>query len=399
MILMKWVTLDMRKVPLGTIVTFKGGGTPSRIKEEFWNGGIPWATVKDLNSGFTLNSTQENISELGLRESASNIIPSGTLIIPTRMSLGKAVISNIAVAINQDLKAVIPANENVSAWYLLWFFVANSKEIEKMGKGATVKGITLDQLKELQIPLPPLEVQKKIAAVLEKADTLRRKREEQIKRLDDLLQATFLDMFGDPVTNPKKICKRQIGQILKVDTGGTPSRERKDFYENGNICWVKTTEVNGDKISETQEKITQKAMQSSNCKIFPVETVLIAMYGQGKTRGQVGILGIEATTNQACAAILPNHSNVNMVFLFHQLKLLYEKLRELGRGGNQPNLNLSIIKNFEILCPNLEDQKAFENFAIKIAQQRCKLIELTKKINILFKSLMQRAFKGELELK
>ena len=163
-------------IKLGDLVDFKGGGTPSRNNPDYWEGNIPWATVKDFNSGKILKSTQESITDLGLKESASNLISKGSLIIPTRMALGKAVITEIDVAINQDLKAVQIKDNKLSNRYLLWYFLANKEKIALMGKGATVKGITLEQIKDLKIPLPSLSEQKRIAQILDKADELRQKR-------------------------------------------------------------------------------------------------------------------------------------------------------------------------------------------------------------------------------
>ncbi len=155
-------------------------------------------------------------------------------------------------------------------------------------------------------------------------------------------------MFGDPVTNPKGLDKRGIGELFEIKTGATPSRKENKYWENGTIPWVKTTELKEVVISETEEYITEEGFNNSSVNLLPQNTVLIAMYGQGKTRGMTGKLGIESTTNQACAAILPNGKD-NMDFVWHQLRLLYDDLRDLGRGGNQPNLNTNIIKEYKLI--------------------------------------------------
>ena len=193
---MKWP-----KTTLGSIVSFKGGGTPSKDKSEYWTDEIPWATVKDFK-GLTISCTQDSISKKGLKEGASNIIPAGHVIIPTRMALGKAAINTIDMAINQDLRALIPKKQ-IDTRYLLYSMLGLAKQIEQFGTGATVKGITQNKLAELEIPLPPLDEQRRIAEILDAADALRAKRREALAQLDALLQSTFLDMFGDPVTNPK----------------------------------------------------------------------------------------------------------------------------------------------------------------------------------------------------
>ncbi|HEY9685574.1 MAG TPA: restriction endonuclease subunit S, partial [Coleofasciculaceae cyanobacterium] len=184
----------MNCVTLGEIVEIKGGGTPDKSVEQYWNGSIPWASVKDFKST-ELSETSDYISELGLQNSASNLIPAGTIIVPTRMAVGKAAINTIDLAINQDLKALFP-KQNVFIRYLLHVLLANSIKLERQASGATVKGITLDVLRSLEIPLPPLDEQKRIAAILDQADALRKARRRAIERLNDLSQSIFYEMFG-----------------------------------------------------------------------------------------------------------------------------------------------------------------------------------------------------------
>lgn len=160
--------MTSRGVPLGNLVTILGGGTPSRKTESFYNGDIAWASVKDLK-GMELCTTKETITREGLEDCASNLIPAGSVIIATRMALGKAVINSIDVAINQDLKALLPDRKLLDARYLLYFLISKEAYFQSAGKGATVKGIKLDHVRELPVPLPPLAEQKRIAAILEKA--------------------------------------------------------------------------------------------------------------------------------------------------------------------------------------------------------------------------------------
>lgn len=146
-----------------------GGGTPSRNEPRYWSGMIPWVTVKDLVSD-RISRAQEHITESGLSNSSANIVPAGTVIIATRMALGKAVISECDVAINQDLKAICNSDK-VTSLFLQYWFILHSNQIERMGTGSTVKGIQLESIKSLKMTLPrSLEEQDKIASVLINAD-------------------------------------------------------------------------------------------------------------------------------------------------------------------------------------------------------------------------------------
>ncbi len=138
---------------LKDIVTFQSGGTPSKDRPEYWTNEIPWASVKDFKS-LDLATTKNSISQLGLDSSSSKLIPAGHVIIPTRMALGKAAINSIDLAINQDLRALIPKVQ-LDTRYLLHSMIGLADEIHRFGRGATVKGITQANLGRLRIPLPP----------------------------------------------------------------------------------------------------------------------------------------------------------------------------------------------------------------------------------------------------
>ncbi len=164
-------------------------------------------------------------------------------------------------------------------------------------------------------------------------------------------------MFGSK-TEPK--CHYvPLKSLTDVCSGGTPDREKTEYWVDGQIPWVKTTELQNSIIYSTEECITEKGLLESSAKIVPSETILIAMYGQGKTRGMTAFLGIEACTNQACACILPT-DRVRMKFLWHYFICQYEDLRNLAKGSNQTNLNAGMIKDYLVPLPSFEDQKRFE---------------------------------------
>ncbi|HID7983278.1 TPA: restriction endonuclease subunit S [Pseudomonas aeruginosa] len=148
---------------------------------------------------------------------------------------------------------------------------------------------------------------------------------------------------------PEGWISRPLEQIAKISSGGTPSRANAAFW-GGNIPWVTTAEVNSSLICDTKEKITQLGLENSSAKLYQPGTILLAMYGQGKTRGQVAMLGIQAATNQACAAIVLKQ-NFNRDFYFYYLQSRYEHLRELSNSGSQENLSAGLIKEITVPIP------------------------------------------------
>ncbi|MDR2227764.1 MAG: restriction endonuclease subunit S [Providencia sp.] len=146
-----------------------------------------------------------------------------------------------------------------------------------------------------------------------------------------------------------------IEEIANVSSGGTPSRKNETYW-NGNIPWVTTAEVQFKVIKDTSEKITEEGLANSSAKLFPVDTILMAMYGQGKTRGQVAKLGIEASTNQACAAIVL-HPGYVVDYYYQFFVSQYENIREMANSGGQENLSGGIVKSIQVPVPPLPEQK------------------------------------------
>ena len=155
--------------PLGEVCDIVGGGTPSRKIPLYWNGDIPWATVKDFRS-HRISHTTEFISRQGLDHSASKVVPSGTVLLVTRVGLGKVAMAGVDLAINQDIKAITPCDD-VLPEFLLWCLKHLSPEIERKGTGATVKGVTLKDIKDMPIPIPPTDTQHHFASLTARANS------------------------------------------------------------------------------------------------------------------------------------------------------------------------------------------------------------------------------------
>lgn len=282
------------------------------------------------------------------------------------------------------------SNETLDIKYLYYFLEEYLEELRIKSIGGVIKYIKLENLQEPKIPLPPLSVQKEIVEKLDKAAAIREKSKALLSHYDALAESLFIELFGDPISNEKGWEKKKLGEVGNLSSGSTPSREKKSYFL-GDIPWVKTTEVKGEIILETEEKISQEALKETSCKLNPKGSIVIAMYGQGKTRGRIGILGIDAATNQACCVIEKNEK-VNSVFLFNQLKMLYQDLRNLGRGGNQPNLNVGILKDYKILFPPLSLQIKFAEMVENIEEQKARAKAEIEQSEAVFQALLQDSF-------
>lgn len=297
-------------------------------------------------------------------------------------------------ATSTDCFVVRSSSSGILVKYVYYFLFGNISILEEGFKGSGLKHISKSYLNSIQIPIPPLDIQRKIINTLDKVLLLLEKRKEQIVVLDKLAKDTFIDMFGDPFTNPMGWEKKRIDEFATVKTGGTPSRSVPSYW-GGTIPWVKTGEIQRNVIMDTEEFITEEAVANSNAKIVPRDTILIAMYGQGKTRGMAAKLGINAAINQACAAILPNDS-YNTDYLLFLLFQSYESLRAMGRGGNQPNLNLGMIKSYDVIFPDIVFQNEFSKKYSAIEDQKSRLKASLIELEKTYESIMQKAFNGEL---
>ena len=295
--------------------------------------------------------------------------------------VGRASACEPMTSVLGTMQALIP-NSNVERDYLL--HLVRSLRLGEGFSGSTIPHIYFKDYGRLEVPLPPLEVQKQIVSQLGLVEAQIMQAEVQIEQLDSLVKSRFVEMFGDPVTAEAECELLAIGNFADVQTGATPLRRESKYY-GGSIPWVKTGEVARKFANGVEENITEVAIKETNCKVFPAGTVLVAMYGQGDTRGKAAILPFEAATNQACAAIMPSLAH-NEVFLNAQLQLLYEDMRAKSLGGNQKNLSLGIVKSMKVILPPMEAQQEFAAFVAQVDKSR-------------FVDLISKSGKGILVLK
>ena len=282
---------------------------------------------------------------------------------------------------------VKPGYNSKYIFYLMKYLYDTKKVLKFQNQTTGIINLKLtDYLNKTKVNIETIENQNTIVDILDRLEYQIINRNKQLSELSNLVKSRFNEMFGDFYTT--LFPKYKIGEKFELSSGSTPSRDNKLYWDSGTINWVKTTEVINKEITETEEKITKFALENTSLKLFPVNTILIAMYGQGQTRGRSAILKVESTSNQACGAIFPNKID-NPVFIWHQLMLRYSELRELGRGGNQPNLNGQLIKNFELIFPPLSLQNEFADFVAQVDKSQLAIQKSLEELETLKKSLMQ----------
>lgn len=254
-------------------------------------------------------------------------------------------------------------------FYLLLHPTLRSQIASKMEGSTGRQRVSESLVRDWPIPFPTLDEQRKIAAVLGKVQAAVAVEGDLVRVARELKQAALRQLFTRGLRHepqkqttigpvPESWDVAEAGSLCHFSSGGTPDRGNPAYWTGGTIPWVKTGEVNYRTISVVEECITELGLQNSAAKLLPAGTLVMAMYGQGVTRGRVARLGIAATTNQACAAISPRaDSDISTDFLYHFFEFNYEYLRSLGHGANQKNLNLEIIRQVSVPVPPEAEQR------------------------------------------
>jgi len=340
-------------------------------------------------------------------ESNNFILNKGDILMSLTGNVGRVGVvqeSHLPAVLNQRVARINILYQEVLDKKYLFYFLQSPTFFSKVvsgGKGMAQQNVSTKHIKNLEIPLPPLEEQKKIVKVLEeklgKIDEMIKLRKENIEDTEKLLSARLHEIFEEGKKNDWDEVGLGKSSILKMTSGGTPKRSNNDYY-GGNIPWLKSGELNDNRsILDSEEKITNKAIEESSAKIFPAGTVLFAMYGA--TAGKLGILNTEAATNQAVAGLTPT-DKLNISFLFYFLMKKRQDILKEAWGGAQPNLSQTILKKFKIPLPDLEIQekivKELDDLSGKIDQIKTLQKSQLENFKDLKQAYLREAFKGKL---
>ena len=401
---MKW-----REVPLEEVVDeIVGGGTPSKAKKEYWNGDIPWCSVKDMkDSQYYLSKTQEMITEAGLKNSSAKLIKKGTVITATRMGLGRVFINRVDMSINQDLKALIP-NEKIDRCFLMWALSFKKGEIIMQGRGATVTGITVPMLKKIRLPRPTLSIQEKMAEILNSHEFLIEKNQRQIELLEEVIQRIYKEWFvdfkfpGHSVAKfingiPERWKKGQARDFFHITIGQTPPRVKREYFlENGKgVPWVSISDMGNTSVflEKTKEALTEDAIKKCNVKVVPKGTIFLSFK---LTIGRIGIATADMCSNEAIAHFHISEETLRVYAYCYLKNFEYDTL------GNTSSISKAVnskkIKAMPFVIP---DEVILRNFSDILIPVFRKIRNLQKQIDLLTEArdrLLPKLMSGEIEV-
>jgi type I restriction enzyme S subunit len=377
------------------------GKTPPTQEIKYFNGEVNWYTPGDLDKGKYLSSAKRTLTKDAFVDKKAVVFPKNTLIVGCIGDIGKLGITVDECSSNQQLTGIFP-NENVDVSYLYYWFRGNKSLIESYANNAVVPILNNRTLETIKIPLPPLPQQEKIAAILDAADVLRQNDKALLAKYDELTSALFLDMFGDPVSNPKGWEKEPLKQCTtKIGSGSTP-RGGKETYLSEGIALVRSLNIY-DNLFKYKNLAFISNEQADKLKNVILESndVLFNITGASVCRCSIVPDDIlPARVNQHVSILRPIKGKLSSSFLSHLLISENVKITLLGVGSYGGAVMEAITKEqlekFEIIIPPFELQNQFMERVTLIEEQKAIAQKSLERSEELFNSLLQKAFKGEL---
>lgn len=318
------------------------------------------------------------------------------ILLSVRAPVGPTNLAPTRCAIGRGLMA-LRAGTDLDQRYLLWAVRAFAEDLAAQASGSTFSAVSGAQVRSLLVPVPPLDEQRRIVAILEdhlsRLDAATASLAAASRRADLMLSTalTGLARPDDPVMS--------LGNLADIGTGSTPSRSDSSNYDGGTIPWVTSGDISQERITKVPQAVTAKGQALGRLKVYPVGTLVVAMYGEGKTRGTVGRLGIAAAMNQACAAVQVRDPG-QLDWIESVLRGNYAAMRRMAAGGVQPNLNLSLVRSIPIPLPLPAEREArleqLKLTAEAVARIRESVIVSERRGVALRRSLLAAAFRGDL---
>jgi type I restriction enzyme S subunit len=384
---------------LAEVCQILGGATPSKKNPKFYGGDIPWATVGDMNVE-VITTTEEYITKAGVADCSTNVIPSGSIVVATRVGLGKVCVLGQDTAINQDLKGLTPKNtKELTTRWLFWWLKSKASDIQKAGTGATVQGVKMTFVQELEIPLPPLAEQKRIVALLDEAfagiDEAKANAEANQENAIALFQSYLNSVFaqcGETWT------EKPLGEVLVKTETIDPTRTPRAEFDYIDVSSVSKDEL----VVQQTQRLLGKDAPSRARKLVRANDVIFATIRP--TLRRIAIVPGELD-GQVCSTgyfVLRPKGEIDhrWVFYFLQTGSFLAEMEMLQKGASYPAVTDNDVRSQMIPIPSLGEQKKALEKLDDLRKESLALSRLYEKkvLNLakLKSSLLTQAFAGEL---
>ena len=386
---------------LGDICRFQSGGTPPKKEKSYFNGSIPWVTTVALN-GTTIDATSavEWITEKAIRASAAKIVPANSVLVGTRVGVGKAAINNVSMSTSQDIISLIDIDESLwSKNYICKFILAKSDLLNEQARGATIKGIKIEVLANLCLPSVTLEEQIAATKAIDKVDSLISLRKKQLQKLDDLVKSRFVEMFGDLANSNctwdscKLVDTCAKSEDIKCGPFGT--QLNKDEYQSDGVPVWEIPQINSSFAIKPEHFLTEhKAKQLQAYSLLPRDIVMsrkgnvgkCALFPDDKQKGILhsDVLRIRVSEQKANPCF--------MMFQLHYSRDVLRQIEQVSTGAIMAGVNVTKLKDISVKLPPMELQRAFESIVVNVNNSKLTVQQGLDKLELLKQSLMQKHF-------
>lgn len=378
---------------LSSVARIVSGGTPKTGESRFWNGDIPWATPKDLSGldSVEIHSTPRLITEAGLRNSSAELLPENSVLFSSRAPIGLLAINTTPMATNQGFKSFVPDAERLDSRYLFRWLEANRAKLQNMGVGATFKEVSKAIVSRLVIPLPSLDEQRRIVAILDKADDLRINRRQALAHLETLTQSIFHSMFGDPILNPMGWPLVALSQLGTLERGQSKHRPRNDpKLLGGPHPLIQTGDVANASGYVRKFSATYSELGLKQSKKWPAGTLCITI---AANIAKTAILKLDACFPDSVVGFESDAATTEYVRTW--FSFLQKTLEARAPESAQKNINLAILRIIEVPVPPLDMRRQFADRVAAVERLKIQQQTHLSELEALFASLQHRAFSGQ----
>ena len=371
------------------------GKTPSRNNNEYWGTeDNKWISISDLSQcGKYISMTKERISDKAVEETGIREIPASTVIMSFKLSIGKTAITSEPMYSNEAIMAFHDRHiVKLIPDYIYYMF--SGKDWNE-GTNKAVLGKTLNKatLSKVKINVCDIDTQRSIVETLDKVSAILENRKNELKMMDELIKARFIEMFGDPVHNDRNWETDTVNNLCKeIYGGGTPSKAHPEYYEDGDIPWISSKDMKADILTDSQIKINQLGVDNSTAKLVPVNSVIMVIRsGILKHTLPVAINAVPITVNQDLKVFIPNERILTR-FLAIQFRMHERDILSGVRAVTADNIEFNSLKQRELIVPSIELQQKYVEVVEKIDKSKSVIQKSLDETQVLFDSLMQKYF-------
>lgn len=385
---------------LGEVCAFQSGGTPSKNKPEYFGGEIPWISTTALNGG-KINEADAVawITPKAIRESAAKIVPANSIMVGTRVGIGKVAINTVEMSTSQDVISLIGIDKD--KWYkpyLCKLLLSKKDYFNSQARGATIKGIKIDVVANIDVPEIDYATQRKVAATLNKIETLIVLRKQQLAKLDELVKARFVEMFGEISDNSMNWDCFTIGKLISTIESGWSGNGKQREKHADEIAVLKVSAVTKGYFIPTECKVLD---DQHNIKKYVYPQKGDILFSRANTKEMVGATVL--IKKDYPDLILPDKlwkirfcTDVNPIYMKHVLSTTTVRnafsAASTGTSGSMYNVSMEKFKGVIIPVPPLSVQNEFAAFVERVDQQKQTVQQSLEKLELMKKALMQEYF-------